>query len=315
MFGLTVIMCLVLLDISISVIPMGSDSISFEVDVKASVYRVVDGDTFDAFPIGRVRLADINAPELGTPEGEVAKQALYNLIYGKTVHLDVDDIYVIDKYNRVIAVTYVRFNETHLLNVNKWLIDDGYAVISDYPNEFDPYTWQLYIYYPTWIEETITTTKTITSITTTTEIKTVTETTGITLTTTIPQTITKIVTETKEITSTTTLTKTITKQETITTTHAAITKTTTLTTTKTTTQTITKTTLLTQTTTTTKPITYIETTTMPTTIIKATTIPKTITQPTTITTTIESYATLGGGIFLASLLALITIVLTKVVRR
>ena len=312
MFGLTVIMCLVLLGISISVIPMGSDSISFEVDVKASVYRVVDGDTYDAFPIGRVRLADINAPELDTPEGEAAKQALYNLIYGKTAYLDVDDIYVIDKYNRVIAVTYARINETHLLNVNKWLVDNGYAVISDYPNEFNPYTWTLYIYYPTWMEETITTitnTKTIT--TTETTIKTITETAGTTITTTIPHTITKTVTETKEITSITTLTKTITTAYTA----ITITKTATLARTKTTTQTITKTTLLTQTTTTTKPITHTETTTMPTTIIKATTIPKTIIQPTTITTTVESYVALGGGIFLASIIALIAIVLTKVVRR
>ena len=29
---------------------------SFEVDVRTSVYRVVDGDAFDAFPIGRVRV-------------------------------------------------------------------------------------------------------------------------------------------------------------------------------------------------------------------------------------------------------------------
>lgn len=30
-----------------------------------SVYKVVDGDTLDAFPVGRVRLADVDAPELG----------------------------------------------------------------------------------------------------------------------------------------------------------------------------------------------------------------------------------------------------------
>lgn len=36
-----------------------------EVDAVAKVYRVIDGDTFDAFPVGRVRLADVNAPERG----------------------------------------------------------------------------------------------------------------------------------------------------------------------------------------------------------------------------------------------------------
>lgn len=35
----------------------------------ANVYRVVDGSTFDAFPVGRVRLVDINAPELNTSMG------------------------------------------------------------------------------------------------------------------------------------------------------------------------------------------------------------------------------------------------------
>lgn len=45
-----------------------------------------------------------------------------------------------DKHNRVIAVTYLRCNKTHLINVNKWLIDDGYVDISDYLNEFNPYT-------------------------------------------------------------------------------------------------------------------------------------------------------------------------------
>jgi len=36
-----------------------------EVDMIAEVYKVVDGDTFDAFPSGRVRLADVNTPEVG----------------------------------------------------------------------------------------------------------------------------------------------------------------------------------------------------------------------------------------------------------
>ena len=66
----------------------------FEVDVTCSVYRVVDGDTFDCFPVGRVRLADIDAPELGTAEGYVAKDALTTLILNKKVYLDVDDIYM-----------------------------------------------------------------------------------------------------------------------------------------------------------------------------------------------------------------------------
>ena len=119
-----------------------------EIDVEASVYRVVDGDTFDAFPVGRVRLADINAPELDEPGGVEAKNALISLILNMRVYLDVDDVYVMDKYNRLVCVAYVRYNSTHILNVNKWLLENNYAVVSDYVNEFDPASWSLFMYYP-----------------------------------------------------------------------------------------------------------------------------------------------------------------------
>ena len=45
-------------------------------DLTAYVYRVVDGDTFDGFPCGRVRLADINTPERGEVGYSEAKEAL-----------------------------------------------------------------------------------------------------------------------------------------------------------------------------------------------------------------------------------------------
>jgi len=120
------------------------------IDVCGDIYHVVDGDTFDVFPVGRVRLADIDAPELNTTEGQMAKQVLQNLtsIYGSRVYLDVDNIYVMDRYNRVVAVAYLRYNSTHILNVNKWLVDNGYVAIKDYNNEFNPYSWKLFEYLP-----------------------------------------------------------------------------------------------------------------------------------------------------------------------
>ena len=80
----------------------------------------------------------------------------------ETVYLDIDDLgSPRDPYNRIIAVVYKRYNSTHLLNVNKWLVDNGYANITDYTdNEFDPYTWKLYVYYP---ESNETTTPTVTT--------------------------------------------------------------------------------------------------------------------------------------------------------
>jgi len=115
-----------------------------EVDLVATVYKVVDGDTFDAFPSGRVRLADINAPELSEEGGQEAKEALTNLVLNRKVYLDVDDLHVMDRYNRLVCVVFIDYNSTHVLNVNKWLIENGYAEITDYENEFDPNTWTLY---------------------------------------------------------------------------------------------------------------------------------------------------------------------------
>lgn len=168
-----------------------------EVDVCAEVYRILDGDTFDAFPVGRVRLADVDAPELETEEGEPAKYALSSLIslYGPRVYLDVDDLYLVDRYNRLIAVAYLRFNETHVLNVNRWLIDNGYATASDYRNEFNPYTWALYSYVPhdpclgKTLSEPPITTLTITKLNTVTETALITRTEVTTLTLEVTQTV------------------------------------------------------------------------------------------------------------------------------
>ncbi len=119
-----------------------------EIDVSGTVYHIVDGDTIDAFPVGRIRLADIDAPESGQTGYTEAKNYVSSLTYNKRIYLDVDDLYVKDQYNRLVAVVYVRYDSVYLLNVNKALVDGGYAVVSDYNNEFDPYTWTLYVNYP-----------------------------------------------------------------------------------------------------------------------------------------------------------------------
>jgi Micrococcal nuclease (thermonuclease) homologs len=128
-------------------------------DAIALVRGVIDGDTFRAIvtcasepfkeKIGvgveyRIRLADIDAPEISTEEGVRAWRALENIIQGKTVLLDVDDIGVFDRYGRIIAVAYIEYNKTHVLNINKWTIETGNARIWDHQNEFNPEKWNLY---------------------------------------------------------------------------------------------------------------------------------------------------------------------------
>lgn len=125
-------------------------------DGEAKVLRVVDGDTLvvDLRPISRfsglageqrIRLADINAPELSTPEGRRSAEALRVLLEGKTIYIDIDDKHVNDRYGRLVALVFLTYNETHLMNVNMWLVKNGYAQLWDHDNEFSPASWTLFV--------------------------------------------------------------------------------------------------------------------------------------------------------------------------
>ena len=119
-----------------------------EIDRTSTVTRVIDGDTFDISTGDRIRLADVDAPEYYESGYSEATDYLSSLIDGKTVYLDVDDVYTYDysgKGDRLVCVAYVDYDSTHLMNVNKALLDEGYAVISDYYNEFSPYSWSLLV--------------------------------------------------------------------------------------------------------------------------------------------------------------------------
>ena len=117
---------------------------SMETDKTTVVSRVIDGDTFDTTSGDRIRLADVDAPEKGESGYYDAKNFLIGLVYDKTVYLDIDDIYRTDKYGRLVCVVYVDYNSTHFKNVNEALLVEGYAVIWNFYNEFNPSTWSLY---------------------------------------------------------------------------------------------------------------------------------------------------------------------------
>lgn len=121
---------------------------AWEIDRTGTVTYIVDGDTLDVSGVGRIRLADIDCPEQGEPECSAATQFLSSLVYQKEVYIDVDDITVTDPYGRIVAVIYVYYDENNLKNVNKALLVAGHAEIWDFDNnEFNPYTWTLYVTY------------------------------------------------------------------------------------------------------------------------------------------------------------------------
>lgn len=122
-------------------------------EMNGTVTHVADSD-WDTFEIRAVngtkytiRMADVNASEIGQAGYNEAKAALDSMIYGKTVYLDVDDLYVWDARGtgyRVVAVPYIDHNSTHFLNVNEAMFLGDYLEKKEYPNEFSPYAWTLY---------------------------------------------------------------------------------------------------------------------------------------------------------------------------
>lgn len=76
---------------------------SVEINAICIVIHIVDGDTVDYAETGRIRLADINAPELGRLGRVEARNALRDLVLNEKVYLDVniDDRGLRDKHGRV----------------------------------------------------------------------------------------------------------------------------------------------------------------------------------------------------------------------
>ncbi len=113
--------------------------------IEKFVTNVIDGDTFETLGGYRIRLADIDTPEIGYVGYLEATEYLELLVEFKTVILDVDNITGTDPYGRYVCLVYVKHNSTHYLNVNKSLLNEGYANVIDFTNnEFDPNTWALY---------------------------------------------------------------------------------------------------------------------------------------------------------------------------
>lgn len=72
--------------------------------ISANVVGVHDGDTITVLTTEKktlkIRLAEIDAPESGQPYGSKAKQVLSDLVFGKNIKIEVQDI---DRYGRTVG--------------------------------------------------------------------------------------------------------------------------------------------------------------------------------------------------------------------
>lgn len=88
----------------------------------AEVIGVHDGDTFTALVEGnltrKVRLANIDAPELNQPYGEEAGRELYAIINGKGVEVTEQ---AIDRYGRTVGVVILDDVDVSAIMVTKGL--------------------------------------------------------------------------------------------------------------------------------------------------------------------------------------------------
>jgi endonuclease YncB( thermonuclease family) len=122
------------------------------------VTNVVDGDTFDVtmekanekvlYRVERIRLADVNSPEMDSEKGPAARDFTYAVLMNKRVFLDIDDLSVTgrDSYGRMICVAYLSgFYGQPIAapNFNRLLVDSGHARLDNFTNnEFDPSNWR-----------------------------------------------------------------------------------------------------------------------------------------------------------------------------
>lgn len=86
---------------------------------EGKVVGVSDGDTVTVLMSGRpvkVRLAEIDAPEKRQPFGERSKQSLSDLVYGKQVKVNQQDL---DRYGRIVGRVYVESIDVNVEQIKR----------------------------------------------------------------------------------------------------------------------------------------------------------------------------------------------------
>ena len=126
-------------------------------EAYGTVTNIVDGGTFDleiekADPrveqrTERVRLADVESPDMKTADGPAARDFSYAVLQGRRVYLDIDDLSPAgrDDQGRLVCVASLAGAYGQPLaapNFNRMLVDSGHARLDNSTdNEFDPRYW------------------------------------------------------------------------------------------------------------------------------------------------------------------------------
>lgn len=152
------IISLLLLSLSSSLALFPSIALASQDEAYGIVTNVVDGDTFDVtiekadekvlYTVERIRLADVDSPEIESDSGLDARDFTYAVLKNKRVYLDIDDLSGNgrDSYGRLICVVYlsgVYGQPIFAPNFNRLLVDSGHAKLENFTdNEFDPQDWR-----------------------------------------------------------------------------------------------------------------------------------------------------------------------------
>jgi endonuclease YncB( thermonuclease family) len=141
----------------ISSILITSAALAAQDEAHGIVTNVVDGDTFDVtiekadpritYSVERIRLSDVDSPEMNTAQGPAARDFTFAVLMNKRVYLDIDDKSGNgrDTYGRLISVAYLTGFYGQPLTTpcfNRLLVDSGHATLDNFTNnEFDPQDW------------------------------------------------------------------------------------------------------------------------------------------------------------------------------
>ena len=153
--GLTIISAISLA--SIAFIVFSCICLAAPDEAYGTVTNILDGGTFDleiekADPrveqrTERVRLADVDCPDMKTADGPAARDFAYAVLQGRRVYLDIDDQNPSgrDAEGSLVCVASLAGAYGQPLaapNFNRLLVDSGHARLDNSTdNEFDPQYW------------------------------------------------------------------------------------------------------------------------------------------------------------------------------